>query len=474
MMPLRFSFWLCVGLVLCPTLSSAAPTLIQHVSTSSNYDPSEVGNNFKIHLADPALANNCVIVGISYPNATGRTVAISDNKGNTWTAGPTATNGSTTTRLYYVTGVIAGTRDVVVTFNAALAGFQAVLSEFYGVAVTSAADGSSGNGASNVPTVTAGSLTTSTAGDLVYTYGFTNNYSAPFSGMAAAGGATILSADRLRGSAAQYQIQASAGTITPTLTISASSGGFNAVALALKAASAGTAPGPGIHIVHVYHGFWLGSPATLQFPATGNLIVWVTSFGTGNTNVSQIATSPSNTWTKVVTADTTSDVPQMFYAANANTSPSMTFTMTISQPAVQFVIYDIAGAQASPFDRAATARGADSNNADVLNAPVLTTTSGPGLAIATLPMGHGPPTGNVGAGYYFDGVTYPGEADGSTFESSDGYAHTNYASPGTLSFGWTVAAQVLPSGWQALAVAFKGVAETGGQLVPPTNLRTIP
>ncbi|HKC55636.1 MAG TPA: Ig-like domain-containing protein, partial [Vicinamibacterales bacterium] len=68
------------------------PTFIQHVTTSSNYDPSELGNNFRVHLADPALANNCVILGIRYPDTPGRTVTVGDNRGNAWLAGPTVSN----------------------------------------------------------------------------------------------------------------------------------------------------------------------------------------------------------------------------------------------------------------------------------------------------------------------------------------------------------------------------------------------
>ena len=467
---LRVVFWLCTGLAIWPTTAAALPTLIQHVHTASNYDPSELGNGFKVHLADPARANNCVILGISYPNATNRTVSVSDNMGNNWTAGPSATNGSTMTRLFYVTGVLAGTRDVTVTFDRSLSGFQAVISEFYNVALTAAADDSTGNAASNVPTITAGSMTTTTAGDLVYNYAYTNNYSAAFTGMSAGSGFSLLSADRLRGAVAQYGVQGTAGNINPSLTVTASSGSFNSVALALKPATSGTAPSPGIRVARIYHGFWQGQPA-LQFPSTGNLLVFATSFGPGNTNISSISSTPGNTWTKVPASLSGSSSPQILYAANANASPALAFSINANASEVQFAIYDVVGAAASPFDVASEANGSVNNHADILDAPRISPTTANGLVIATLPMGHGPPVALVGTGFYFDSVTYPGEVDGSTFESSDGYGHAYHSGPGPLSFHWQVgSAAEQPSAWWALAVAFKaGPAPTGSPPAAPTN-----
>ena len=436
--------------------SAGTPTLIQHVSTASNHDPSELGNDFKVHLADPAGANNTVILGISYPYAANRTVAINDDRGNTWVAGPMATNNSVVSRLFYVNGVQAGTRDITVTFDRTLVRFQAVISEFYNVKLTGGTDGASANASSSNPTITAGALTTGAAGDLIYNYVYSNNHGAVVNGIAAGPGFTLLSADRLRASAAQYQVQTAAGTINPTMTVT-SSGSMNSVAIALQGAATGTPPPPGIRVVHVYHGVTLGSPATLQFPSTGNLLVFVTTFGTGNANITSMSSSPGGSWSKVSTPSAAATDPQFFYRAGAATSPNLTWSMTTSNPDVQFVLYDVTGAAANPFDVAAKVEGTNFDNSDILNAPRISPTTGGGLIIAALPMGHGPPNGSVGDGIYFDSVTYPGEHDGSTFESSDGYAHMYNAQPGQTSFGWKAASQELPSWWEALAVAFKGI-----------------
>jgi hypothetical protein len=434
--------------------TSAIPTLIQHVTTSSNYDPSELGNNFKIHLADPALASNCIILGIRYPDAAGRTVTIGDNRGNAWLTGPTVSNNGIRSRIFYVTGVAAGTRDVTVTFDAKVTGFQAQISEFYNVAVNFALDGSSGSATSPNPAITGGSLTTSVAGDLVYNYVTTNDFGATITGITAGAGFTLLSADRLRASAAQYRVQSQPGAITPAMTVASASGSMNSLAIALKGATAGTPPPPGIRVTHVYHGYWLGSPAKLQFPSTGNLLVLATSFGNLNSNISSIASTPGNTWTKVTIPPVDGTDPQMLYAANATTGPSLEFAINASAAFVQFVIYDVTGASTAPFDGAGKASGNNASNATILGAPHITSTA-PGLIIATLPMGHGPPVNCTAPGCLFDAVTYPGEADGSTFESSDGYAHLYHSTAGATSFDWQPASVELPSAWFALAAAFK-------------------
>ena len=434
--------------------TGSVPTLIQHVTTSSNYDPSELGNNFKIHLADAALANNCVIVGIRYPDAAGRTVTIADDRGNAWLSGPTVSNNGIRSRIFYVTGVAAGTRDITVTFNAKLSGFQAEISEFYNVAVNFALDGSSGSATSPNPAIAAGSLTTTVPGDLVYNYVTTNDFGATITSITAGAGFTLLSADRLRASAAQYTVRTQTGAVNPAMTVASASGTMNSLAIALKSAAAGTPPAPGIRVTHVYHGYWLGSPAKLQFPSTGNLLVLATSFGTGNSNISSVASTPGNTWTKVTLPPVDTTDPQMLYAANAATGPNLEFGINASAAFVQFVIYDITGAATAPFDSAAKASGNNASNGPILGAPHISSTA-PGLIIATLPMGHGPPINCTAPGCLFDGVTYPGEADGSTFESSDGYAHLYHSTAGATSFDWQPASVQLPSAWFALAVAFR-------------------
>ena len=333
----------------------ASATLIQHVSTFSNYDGGQLGNPYFISLPNVTGRGNTLVLGISYPYAAGRTVAVSDDKSNAWVLGPTTpanpTDGQKVSRLYYALNVAPGTQKITVTFDATLYNFQAVISEFYNVATVAAADGGSGNSASSAPSVNAGSFTTATAGDLIYSYAFNTHPTDSVMSFTAGTGFTLLSADVQFGWVAQYAIQPAAGAINPPVTVAGGTDPFNAVGLALKSASAGSPPSPGIRIVHVCHVFsFRGIP--LQFPSTGNLLVCNTAFPPLYINVSAMATTPSNTWVKAP-APQQESAPQIWYAANANTSPDLRLTPTISQPGISLVLYDVTGAAILPYDAAA-------------------------------------------------------------------------------------------------------------------------
>src|SRR5262245_147342 len=137
------------------TLAAATPTLVQHVSTASNQQ--ERGNGFIIVLPNAALANNLLVVTLTYASSSSRTVAVVDNNGaNTWVKGPSTNSGSLTTTLYYVQGVKAGTQTITVTFDTSLTSFHAALSEFYNVATSGAVDGSIATSSPVGPSVAAG------------------------------------------------------------------------------------------------------------------------------------------------------------------------------------------------------------------------------------------------------------------------------------------------------------------------------
>src|SRR3977135_397660 len=80
--------------------AASIPTLVQTFTTSTNQF--NTGNGFIINLPNAALANNCLVLTLTYNYAAGRTVAITDNIGaNTWVAGPSTNDGTETTTLYY-------------------------------------------------------------------------------------------------------------------------------------------------------------------------------------------------------------------------------------------------------------------------------------------------------------------------------------------------------------------------------------
>src|SRR5262249_47317902 len=146
--------------------SSPIPTLVQHVHT---YIPSEYGNGYIIQAPNAALQDNCLILSMAHE--AGHTVTITDNKGtNTWVLTKSVTNNGLTTSIYKVLGVAAGTQIITVTFDVPLVNVQFMLDEFYNVATSAADDGQSGSASESAPSVSAGTITTTADGDLIYNY----------------------------------------------------------------------------------------------------------------------------------------------------------------------------------------------------------------------------------------------------------------------------------------------------------------
>jgi len=369
------------------------PTLVQHVATGMDRYPI---NTLTVRLPNLARAGNCLILGVQF-NSTGSVASVTDNIGNNWIAGPTTTNVGFTKRMnmYYVLNAVAGTQTITVHFTGLTTtpGFpQAVVSEFYNVATSNAFDGSSASSTSR----TAGPITTTAPGDLIYEWGASlsssNINGGAYNGTSITAGAgfTLLSADLQVGSSDQYQIQPTAGTITPTFSASGSAT-WGSVAIALKSATAGTAPPPGIRIIHLQHTLLQSVraqnravPIVMQFPSSGNLLVGLfNGAGPIATGVTDVL---GNTWSLPASATTRggglATSAQIVYAASAATAPTLSgITVALSEVGTgddMFNLYDITGAAISPFDLATTNLGNQTSNGP-LTSGIITPISSNGL-----------------------------------------------------------------------------------------------
>ena len=445
-------------------INAATPTLVQHVSTFTNYDPLQLGNPYFIWLPNRTGAGNTLVLGVSYPFASGRTVTVSDDKSNQWTAGPVTpanpSEGEMVSRLLYALNVAAGTQKLTITFDSKLYNFQAVASEFYNVVAVNAADGQSGDSSSSAPTVSSGSLGTSQPGDLVYFYALDTHPSESLTGFSAGPGFTLLSADVQLGWVAQYGVQGAAGPLSPSVTVTGSTDPFNAVALALKSASSGTPPAPGVRIVHVCHVFCMRD-IPFQFPSSGNLILCNTAFTPYQDDISAVVSFPENTWTKAVPPEQ-SNRPQIWYATNAAAAPDLRISITAAYYSISLVLYDVTGAAGSPYDETAgipAASQLNTNNADLLDMPVIRPSTSKGVIFAVMNDGLGPTIGMVGDGLTLDTITYGGEIDRDNMDNADGYAHAYNSTTAPVSFGWVMNSSELPEDSGAIAIAFMA-AET--------------
>jgi hypothetical protein len=369
------------------------PTLVQHVATGMDRYPI---NTLTIRLPNQAGAGNCLILGVQF-NSTGSVASVTDDMGNNWIAGPTATNGSFSKRmnLYYVLNAVDGTQTITVHFSGLTTtpGFpQAVVSEFYNVATSNAFDGSSASSTSR----TAGPITTTAPGDLIYEWGASLSSSdingGAYNGtsITAGTGFTLLSADLQVGSSDEYQTQSVAGTITPTFSATGSAT-WGSVAIALKSAMAGTAPSSGIHIVHVQHTLLQSVRAqnrsgaiVMQFPSSGNLLVGL--FNGAGPTITGVTDDFGNTWSHPASATTTGGAgvtsAQIVYAANATTNSTLSgITVGLSEVGAgddMFNLYDIINAAISPFDLATTNLGNQTSNGP-LTSGIITPISSDGL-----------------------------------------------------------------------------------------------
>jgi hypothetical protein len=459
--------------VSAPEAPAAVPTLVQHVATGMDRYPI---NTLTIQLPNPARAGNCLILGVQF-NSEGSVASVTDEKGNNWIAGPTTTNGSFSKRmnLYYVLNAIAGTQTVRVHFSglSSTPGFpQAVVSEFYNVATANAFDGDAASSTSR----TAGTITTTAPGDLIYEWGAslsssdTNGGAFNGTSITAGTGFTLLSADLQVGSGDQYQIQPNAGPITPTFSASGSEI-WGSVAVALKSATAGTAPPPGIRIIHLQHTLLQAvraqnreEPIVMQFPSSGNLLVGLyNAAGPFATNVTD---SLGNIWSLPESAKIIDDdgvvSAQIVYAANAQTSPNLSgITVSITETGIgdmMFNLYDVTGAAASPFDLATALQGFNETFAPHTTGTITPRTTN-GLVIHVNSITFHQENGMTSpAGGAFDTVTNDLEGeDVSTLDMDNAYAHIYNSTANQVDFTFTSCCVQQGVGpWAGVTVAFKG------------------
>jgi hypothetical protein len=433
-----------------------------------------------VNLPNPASGGNALVLGVQFKSV-GSISSVSDNKGNTWVAGPTVTNPvySQQMSVYYCLDAIAGTQNITVTFNglqATPACPQAVVSEFCNVATAAALDGSAANSASLSP----GPITTTASGDLIYQWGVdfsdTNANGGAFNGTNITAGShfTLLSADLQVGSADQYYVQPSAGSIAPSFTASGSAT-WGSIALALKSASAGTPAPAGIHIVHIQH-ILLAAPRSqgrsvpivMQFPSSGNLLVGL--YNSADVWVSSLTDNALNNWVSAgLTLGGGESTPaQILYAANASTSPTLS-GITVNQTGtgtgdVMFVLYDVAGAAASPFDKATTASGNQTGGAN-LTTVSLTPATANELVLNDTSVDFHTINGVIGNGFVLDSVVNAydnddpptGGTDTSTLDEDNGFAHiyTTTTSPVLFVYIYTQPTAGGVQLWGSVSAAFK-------------------
>jgi len=433
----------------------STPTLVQHVSGSNAQQQVTVYN---LPLPNNVLPGNCVIVGVRKDSDT-TAVTVSDDQNNTYSSGPSRSDGSKTVALYYKLNVTNAPKSITVTFSGIGSYWVSVVaSEFYNVATASAADGSNTNTGSGA-SLTANNIATTVDGDLIYNYAAVSgdDTSTEMSSWTPGSGYTLLSADLFDKHAAQYTIQTTHGTINPPMTMNPTGGWIN-VGMALKAGSAGTAPGAGIHVDKVLHNSipvgWSSKTAKVQVPSAGNLLVAIFASEPSAT-ITSISDTAGHSWTSTgADVNAGSSISGMKYVANPSASNTnvVTYTYAISVSGGDTcIVFDISGADPSaPFDKRGTASGEQLSGTSYTGASVTPATNN-GLVISVNAVESNTVTA-VSPETLIESTTTP-QTSPWPDDENNGYAIQYNVDTSSITSSWTSNGPV--GGWTEILAAFK-------------------
>ncbi len=491
----RFVFFAVVVVGSCSLGLAQTPTLVQHVSCpNSGAIGSGVGGEmsstpvYLCPLPEPSQAGNALVLGMFSDNTGSPKWTVSDDKSNAWTLAASATDSQGNIfAIYYALNIAQGTRFVSVKSSAATNGYLSVsASEYYNVSTTSALDAKSCSAGSNSTSISAGSITPSVSGDLLWQWGSNANV-AEISSISAGSQSNISwqlnGTDIHDGDATQAGIYSSTAAINPTFT-SGTSELWDSCVIALKASTAGTAPTQSFRIVHMLHEQMLSSdssPFHAEMPSSGNLLL--ISFISGGNTISSITSNPSNTWSSTGALVTygSQATSQIYYAANASTANAMTFSIGQSgtMTGTTFMMYDVAGAASSPFDLDSGGQTGDQKSAvsSLTSCAGCLTPSAPNELII----------GNIGNAWctnigitspssaLFDVATYTGNSINGpeSVDQNNGWFHYYDSSTNAITATWSYTCGSDAEGsWVGRLAAFKSGPQTQPQ--PPTSLQGSP
>jgi hypothetical protein len=478
-------------LLLLPQLASAqTPALVQHVS-ASNTRNNGFSSPFCYFYQLPGLttAGNSVVVGFTFKNKPSPTVT--DDKGDRYAIAENfydSTDGQSV-GIAVAFNVVAGARVINLCFSSDPGGnVQPMATEFDNL---SGVDGSGTGNRGTGTSVTAGNMTPTASGDLVYqvvaSVSGTLNQSKFTAGSQANITWNLLSADLMDGWAGQYGVYLSTNAINPTMSMGTSKNWVSA-AILLKSGNSGSVPS-GMRIVHLQHenvpfhtssggtGNPFPNPLSLQFPCSGNLLVTMIGGGNSSETVTSMTDTNLNTWaqagkTQVIGGN---DTVQAYYAGNATSSGNLGLTLNWTGGLGDFTIffYDVAGAASSPLDTTGGAIGSQTATGNLTMPFTITPATPNEIVFAQVIWDYNTGAGLVGQ--LFDTNTFSGESlsGPEPVDENNGWGHVITTTTAPVAFTWTALSGSLPVGnWAGIAAAFKSGSSTP-RPAPPTNLTVI-
>ena len=441
--------------------SAATPVLVQHVSHSSTQ--TNFVNAYAVRFTFPTGSGNCVLVAVR--NSGGSIPTVTDDAGNTYTPVVNASD-STNTSITLFNAPVSnpGAQNLQVGFSIAAEFVAAGAAEFMNVDPGCATDGAASTGSGMGARLSAGNITTSTDGDLIYAFGVQDTTTNPIAAWTAGTGFALLGADVMDSHFTEWEVQPSAGTINPSATLTPANNWFMA-AMAIKSGNSGTAPN-GIHGVHNLH---LALPAgqtyplTVQFPCTttsGPIVV------IGNAEPSNdftgLADSNGNQWTKrgAASADYSGMADIWDTDAGPTTcDPSMTVTINKDGTDIigsTLIFIDVSNCAAQPcFDAEAgyASAGGVQTWGSTLEGASITPTTATGACFASLAVDANSIIG-VSPGLFLASTADPEPRD---FQDDENNGYAVIYNPGPVRFTLTWQEQGDPAqGWANGIACYKG------------------
>src|SRR2546429_15773 len=293
-----------------PTLiySTAVPLAIPSGSSFNGPGSCTTSQNcYRVPLPELTIAGATLTMAFVYNSAGANQVfSVTDDKSNTWTLDTTSSaSNSKTVKMYHASNVSAGTSYVNIQITGGTNNdyWQALVAEFFNVG---SLDGSSCSAGSST-TISAGSITPTQSGDLIFQAKYSVNtlsssspYGLPLQTSSFTPGLqpniTWSLASQLLGDGAadQYGVYNSTVPLNPTFT-QAASDSYISCAVALQPASAGPAPTTIPRLVHQEHD---AMPHNAPNPWIVGLVVDVPNSAVyvsrvGNDSVTSISSSPA-------------------------------------------------------------------------------------------------------------------------------------------------------------------------------------
>lgn len=479
-----------------PDCDTSHPCVVYHVDTvGAGTAENETPNGFRLTTV-PSSPGNLLTLAVTHVST--KTVTVSDNNGGSWQSAVSTTNAADQieSQLFYLCGAAAGTNVITLQLSQAAAPgevLQFSYNEVSGIAASSCLDGAaSANGLTG--NLQAGSITTTTSGDLIYNFGEQSwNYpeaDPPIGWVMPDDHSALLMESAWDKFASQVSVQTAQGADNPTLYANGdlNARNWNSVAAAFKpAAGAGTQPS-GIHVTRVLHYYNPPLPLTpswLPFPSSGNALVITSAYPSAGYegDMTDVADNQGDPWTRTPFTIANDD-PQIYYTclgAQAS-SRDLTIDWLPDTGTTHMIVYDIAGAKTSggasgcvgATVNSVTGNQPSTANASILNAPVITPDAVGSAVLTVNQLGIGPPSGTLTPDVVFTSIWANGMTDATNWDSGDCYGYTYTTSTSPISFNWSMAnANGLPNGgsnYDGAAIEILSATATTSKTTPTVTV----